>query len=191
MTPEERCIANLHAIADAIARYKADHNGEMPVYFVSRGIELNRPGHLSVKELEEMSLYPKYIKDPSVFLCPSCPKDTLVQPLGRKFKMSYGYHLSPWFYPGNKIKGRSMKEIFYKEIVPNYEVRVTQCSCHPRRDSFVILFDDLSVTVRPTPYTGTFWRTDLFPEDKEEMEWLRRRGLDPRSMVYPKHRGGK
>jgi len=195
MTPEERCIANLHAIADAIARYKADHNGKLPAYFVAPN-----PTRL---QLVDLALYPRYLKDPGVFRCPACPKDAMRREAGAPFPMTYDYLLTMWFAPSPrraagqyKSNGltvtvpfspgqKALERVFWREIVPRYEVRVVQCGCH--RDPVVLLLDG-SVVVRPYEYDPYFARADLFPFVKGRDAMLQRRlGRKPGWGVYPRH----
>ncbi len=172
LSPEERCLTNLRTISRALARYRTEHHGAYPRFFI--------PPLPDRPDLEKQSLYPGYVKDPAVFVCPAASHDRAHPPLPSGLQCDYDYNLPSWLEPSGKLR-----EVFLTEIEPKYEVRITQCGSHPMAKAFVLLLDG-SVTTRPWPYDTWFGRDDLFPGYKPSKDALRRRGVDPAGLVYPK-----
>jgi len=98
---QKECMNNLDAIGKAILAYRDDHNGEMPDWI--------------------SELYPKYLQDPKILLCPAdktggspAVYTTYKDP---KMPCSYLYEFNPMKFPqeGGLFEMNPPKNLTYKE----------------------------------------------------------------------------
>jgi len=115
-SPQEReevepCRKNLRKISLALTEYRRDHNGELPQW--------------------PSDLFPKYLQDESVLLCPSnpSPPNGLLSLSDPKMKCSYVYE----FAPTTELRGTPYRD-WKKEQMKQYgdKVPVLRCFNHPR-----------------------------------------------------------
>jgi hypothetical protein len=80
---ERDCRAHLRVIYAAIQRYRADHHGEYPTSFVP-------PPTVFGEHLKNSALFPRYLKDASLLICPLDPSGGAKLGWSRPFSYSYG-----------------------------------------------------------------------------------------------------
>jgi len=130
---KKKCMENLSVIGDAIKAYKTDHNGDIPNWL--------------------SGLYPKYLHDPKILLCPADETDG--KPAGftaykdPKMPCSYLYEFNPMQFPfqaltfdKNPQKNYTYKEAKIREL--KYFgglVPIVRCKHHSSQQTINLSYD--------------------------------------------------
>jgi len=100
---KQACMKNLDAIGKAILAYRADHKGEMPDWL--------------------SDLYPKYLQDPKLLLCPADKTKSVPNFIAAykdpKMPCSYHYEFNPmtFLYEGGLFDINPPKDMTFKEYL--------------------------------------------------------------------------
>jgi len=130
---DQACEARLQVIYAALQKYRADHNGEYPTELVPEFA----PGQKVTKQdAHRSALAPRYVKDLSLFVCPSDPNRG---EHGLKYPCSYEYQLNELKCPFPNVRQQ-----IKRKLITTYgsRLRLVLCPGLHRGNGFITLRAD-------------------------------------------------
>jgi len=117
----KQCRENLRILHEAVLRYMKDHQGRPPAFLTVD--EAHEPGSYLFDS--DAGLYPRYISDPKIFVCPAAERQDILP--ARQLEQTYYYlfeypDLRQWHLLDRKIKSMKLR----KE-----DILLIQCIAHP------------------------------------------------------------